>query len=166
MATQSIWYKDGGSSDDSSSSSLSDDETSEKVALAVALTAVASGFGEKEQRSCWSRQWLLNRGRPGAFSCLLQERFTEDTREVKAFLRMTHGNSAGVEYAGPLIEKKIPRMRKATFTLRFWGSGMFAHSALMLVKQSDYCPMSHGARASLFLAICFDFNTFESYKTS
>lgn len=158
MATQSIWYKDGGSSDDSSSSSLSDDETSEKVALTVALTAAASEFGEKEQR----RQWLLNRGRLGAFSCLLQEAFTEDTREVKAFLRMTHGNSAGVEYAGPLIEKKIPRMRKATFTLRFWGSGMFAHSALMLVKQSNYCPMSHGARASLFLAICFDFNTFES----
>ena len=69
-------------------------KNTDELKFAVILTAVAlSFFPVNRRRSCWSRQWLKNRRRCGAYSCLLRSYSTKTLKRWNwkpEVIRVTH----------------------------------------------------------------------------
>ena len=112
-------------------------ETSEDVALLVAAAVWYRKKKKRKIRSCWSRDWLINRPLFGAYHCLLQELADEDTQAAKNFLRMSQENfSELLEIVGPHIQKQDTVMRqpvksaeRLAITLRYLATGLYHYHA-------------------------------------
>ena len=111
------------------------------MAEVVGLCAIAVALSVKRRKRCkqtmkrsrkvWTRQWILNRPKHGAYYQLLNELRLSDPFSYKNFLRMDATCFEELlSKVGPMIEKEDTNMRQAispaerlALTLRFLATG-------------------------------------------
>ncbi|XP_025113621.1 putative nuclease HARBI1 [Pomacea canaliculata] len=86
---------------------------------------------KKKEKKMWVREWVARRSRFGAYSCLLKEISSEDSRECRRFLRMSsatfydllHLIEPAIRRQDTVMRQCIQAEERLAVTLRYLGSG-------------------------------------------